>query len=157
MRPDSPTPRPSESASQLLQEAETYLEAVRDFKEGYEENLKEAHRHCLLDEIDKTNQILTASLEREKLKEEDAWAYLRNMGSNMYIFLATDVSPTNRQVRIPLPRFRKICNDLKESIAQGSLDERLSLAKGSFPTAAGLILERLSADQQEENDISNAS
>ena len=145
MKPDSPTPKLSETASQLLQEAETYLEAVRDFKEGYEKNLKKAHRHCLLDEIDKTNQILTASLEKENLNEESAWAYLRNMGSNVYIFLATDVSPTNKQVRIPIPRLKKICDDLKESIAQGSLDRQLSLANGNFPTAAGLIMEKFSS------------
>jgi hypothetical protein len=66
------------------------------------------------------------------------------MGSDIYIFLATDISPTNRQVRIPIPRLKKICDDLKESIAQGSLDQQLSLANGKFPTAAGLIMEKFS-------------
>ena len=148
MRPDLPTPKPSETASQLLQEAGKYLEAVRDFKEGYDKNLKEAHRQCLLDEVDRTSQILTSSLEQGKLNEESAWAYLRNMGSNVYIFLATDVAPTNKQIRIPIQRFKKICDDLKESIVQGSLDQRLSPVKGNFPTAAGLIMEKFAEDQQ---------
>ena len=148
MKQDSTTPRPNESASKLLQEAETCLEAVTNFKEGYDKNLKEAHRQCLLDEVDRTSQILTSSLEQGKLNEESAWAYLRNMGSNVYIFLATDIAPTNKQIRIPIQRFKKICDDLKESIAQGSLDKRLSPANENFPTAAGLIVEKFAEDQQ---------
>ena len=68
-----------------------------------------------------------ASLEQKNLKEENAWAYLRNIGSNVYVFLATDVAPTDKYVRIPIPRFKSICDDLKRSISHGSLDQQLSL------------------------------
>ena len=73
-----------------------------------------------------------------------AWAYLRHMGSSIYIFLATDDPPKGNQVRIPLPRFKIIMDELGESVAEGNLDQRLSSIQGTFPTAVGLILEKFS-------------
>lgn len=155
MRPDLSTGKLSEAASKLAQEAEADLETVRSFGPGFERNLVESHRQCLLDEIGRISEILLASLERRNLKEENAWAYPRHLGSNIYIFLATDDPPKGNQVRIPLQRFKSIRDELSKSVAEGDLDQQLSFLQGAFPTAVRLILEKFSQECHTEQEPSS--
>lgn len=133
MKPDLSMGKLSETAFKLAQEAESYLEAVRRFGPGFDRNLTKSHRQCLLDEITKTRQVLQASLERKRLKEEDAWAYPRHMGSDMYIFLAADNPPKDNEARIPIIRFKSIVEELSKSVTEGRLDQQLLFLRGSFP------------------------
>ncbi len=155
MRLDLSTSKLSETSSKVAQEAEAYLEAIRSFGPGFDRNLTESHRQCLLDEISRISQILLASLERRNLKEENAWAYPRHMGSNIYVFLATDDPPEDNQVRIPILRFKNIADELNKSVAEGNLDQQLSFLQGTFPTAVGLILQKYAQESRSEQKPPN--